>query len=202
MAALALANAGKAASFLTRAWKVIIPLGLTLLTVPLALSLWDEWQKTVAVIGYFETPEVLQKQGYTSQVLGMHLKDALAKIEQGAHTDMPHDPAIIDFQQADLPLSNGMTLRTGLRFLKQILHHPDIQISGDTIVDGENLELRVRVVDANGKAYMRSSGKETKIENALEGLAKPVMNLLDPNLLGYYWIAQQQQSCLEEKRVP
>ena len=118
--------------------------------------LWDECHKTVAVIGRIEVPEELQKKGYAPQVLGNHLADALLAIDSYADDAMPHQHAISDFQQPDVTLTDGFSLRAALRFLKQTLHHPDIQINGDAIVDRDTLQLRVRVVDSLGKVLTLS----------------------------------------------
>ncbi len=152
----------------------------------------------MAVIGRIEAPEELQKKGYTPQVLGSHLADALLHIDHEAETSMPHQHAISDFQQADVTLVDGLSLRAVLRFLKQTLRHPDIQISGDAIVDGDKLELRARVVDVAGDVHtLKPSGefKTADIEPALAALAEQVMDVVDPYVLGNYWLTLEEKSC-------
>ena len=182
--------------FLSHAWKVVLQLGLLVLVAMLVYLLWEECHKTVAVIGRIEAPEELQKKGYAPQVLGNHLTDALLAIDRYADDAMPHQHAISDFQQPDVTLTDGFSLRAALRFLKQTLHHPDIQISGDAIVDGDTLQLRARVVDARGEVHTLSqSGKTVEIETALNALAEQVMEVVDPVILGGYWLRLAQNSC-------
>jgi tetratricopeptide (TPR) repeat protein len=186
----------KLAAFLGHAWKVLFMLVLLILSGLSGRLLWDECHKTVAVIGRIEAPEDLQKKGYTPQVLGNHLADALLKIDHESGTLMPHQHAISDFQQADVTLVDGLSLRAVLRFLKQTLRHPDIQISGDAIVDGDKLELRARVVDVAGDVHTLSqTGKPTEIEPALAALAEQVMDVVDPYVLGAYWLTLEGKSC-------
>lgn len=185
-----------AATALGHAWKAILMLGLLLSAAVFVHLLWVECHKTVAVIGRIEAPEDLQKKGYAPQVLGNHLADALLAIDQGSGTLMPHQHAISDFQQADVILSEGISLRALLRFLKEALGHADVQISGDAIVEGDKLELRARVIEAQGEPRTLSQpGKTGEIEKALSQLAEQVMDVVDPYILGAHWMQQEVQSC-------
>jgi len=188
----------KLAGFLGHAWKALLMLVLLVLSGLSGKLLWEECHKTVAVIGRIEAPEELQKKGYTPQVLGNHLADALLAIDHESNTSMPHQHAVSDFQQADVTLADGLSLRAVLRFLKQTLRHPDIQISGDAIVDGDKLELRARVVDVLGDVHTLKPPGEFKtadIEKALAALAEQVMDAVDPYILGAYWKKLEGQSC-------
>jgi tetratricopeptide (TPR) repeat protein len=101
----------------------------------------------VTVIQALSVPETLQKNGYTPEVAGHHLRDALQDFAKSANTQMSTPDIALQGELPDIVVpSVGISLDSVMSAVRTLLRSTRSRsISGEFITEGDELLLRLRL---------------------------------------------------------
>jgi tetratricopeptide (TPR) repeat protein len=127
----------------------------------------------VTVIQTLSVPETLQKNGYTPEVAGHHLRDALQDFVKSANTSMSSPDIALHGELPDIVVpSVGISLDSVMSTIRSLLRSTRSRnISGEFIIEGDELLLRLRL--DNRQIYASQKGAGLNNPDDLLKLAAP-----------------------------
>ncbi len=137
----------------------------------------------------FEVPSALSGKGYTGKVIASHLSDKVGRVRRSVvRTDRnlsvrlspPEQGPDIQVPGADISLQ---VLLTNLNIL---VGKKKNQVTGEAVVDGDELRLTVRISGRPGKTL---TGTPQEIDDVLQVAAEFILKVMEPLTLAryYYW---------------
>ena len=146
----------------------------------------------------FEVPSALSGKGYTGKVIASHLSDKVGQMRQSVvRTDRnlsvrlspPSEGPDIQVPGADL------SLQVLLTHLDIVLGREKNQVTGEAVVDGDQLRLTVRLAGRPGKTL---TGTPQEIDDVLQATAEFILKVMEPLTLARYYYWKRDYAAMEE----
>lgn len=177
---------------------------------------WDLLLPRSVEINPIQIPPELAEHGYTPEIIARRLSDEVLRIRNQANINKPpgvtkafeivpryEPPSVTPMFDIKVP-GSGISLRAGVRFVKQLLGIRSEWISGEITMDGKELHLRLRpspqlqeaargwdvYIDLSQSADPNESPQslidEADIVKLLGNAAEKIMELTEPSVLALY----------------
>jgi len=176
---------------------IILNLLLIVVTLLVGWMIYRDSQTRVVIVNPVHLPDALLKSGYSPEIVGSHIAAHLKAISATARTAMQREVLQSPGAQVDIQLpAVGISYRSVVRLVKQILGFPDIVVTSDLIQSGNQLEMRIVVDQANvANEALLVRGDIQEFDALLMESAKAIQKLVKPYVLASYYHSLSEQRC-------
>ena len=166
------------------------------LTAVVGLGIRETLQNAT-VIDPIELPKDLVDVGYSPQVFAARLGDERQAIYKQSKTraeseknSADPDRIVNEGTQANLDIpGTGLSVKSVIRFGRQVLGLPETHIGGDATHEGQDLVLVLRSAGGNSSAPVRVRASD--VNDLLRLGAREVVKMIEPYILAAYTYEQE-----------
>ncbi len=153
----------------------------------LGITVWEFRRKTV-LIDPINVPQDIADKGYRPEVVAKRLIDEALAIRREATTAKEMRGLMPEWTRADIQLPGaGLSIKSAVRYVKELLKFSGTRIGGEIIRDGKNLELRLRARSDSPVVIDVPAQPEAELDKLIHLGAREMLKAIDPYILAAYF---------------
>jgi tetratricopeptide (TPR) repeat protein len=178
----------RAASVTGALFSILVSGALVILVLALIYGFVQEFRRNVVIVDPISVPTRLAERGITSTVVAQRLVDQVNVVrhETGAFTEAPG--IIGREEQVDISLlGNALSMRSTVRYVRDVLGRPETHITGDIVVSENMAVLNLRSGGERLSSTAVAIGSNDDLDRLVQLGAENLLQLTSPSELFYYY---------------